>query len=402
MKFSWCWLSYTLIVYSSLSSCMAKGEKEHADSVGTISVRDTTIAPSKVSSQKDTELETVGIEELQTKPKGVQLLPDTLLGAYINIREVYANLDTSWGIVQATDSLTLTKGPDGTIAFSLMLICGNLPLCFMEGVAVLQDGYLEYRELLDFLDPPEECVLRIRFAGNEVILEDSTGNCRRGDRCGVSIDVWYVIDGIRLFKVRKDSIVRLKVMEAKKEIKHPKAQELELLISALKDKYYKVQLEAIQILGELNDSTVVQPLIDVVKDKDEDEEVRTQTIETLGKIKDQRIIEPLIEAITDENSEVRKLAIETLKTLGKINDPRIVEPLIDATKDEDSDVRVLAIDTLGDIKDPKTIPALIDALKDEHWHVQWAARRALVDMTGNDFGASWGNWQEWWNKNKAK
>ncbi len=367
MKFSWNSLLYTLIVYSLLSSYMAKKEKAHADSIGTISAGDTIISPPKISSQKDAELETIGIEELQTKPKGMQLLPDTLLGTYIDIHEVGVVGDTGWVIVQVTDSLTLTKSPDGAIQFSFMLICGNLHLCSMEGVAVLRDGYMEHRELLDWLDPPEECVLRIRFVGDGVILEDSTDNCTRSSSgsCGARCR----IDGTRLFRVRRESIVRLEAIEALREIKHPNAQELEFLISALKDEYYKVQLEVIQILGE---------------------------------IKDQRIIGPLIETIKDENSEVRKLAIETLKTLGKINDPRIVESLINAIKDEDSDVRVLVIDTLGDIKDPKTLPSLIEALKDEHWPIQWAARRALVDITGNDFGASWKNWQEWWNKNKAK
>ena len=162
----------------------------------------------------------------------------------------------------------------------------------------------------------------------------------------------------------KASLVRLEAVKALRGIKHPKSQELELLLSALKDEYYKVQLETIQILAEINDSTVVQPLS---------------------------------EAIKDDDLEVR---IQAIKTLGKIKDPRIVQVLIDAIKDENLEVRELAIDTLGDIKDPKAIPALIDALKDEHWPIQWAARRALVDITGNDLGAYWENWQEWWNKKK--
>jgi len=169
-------------------------------------------------------------------------------------------------------------------------------------------------------------------------------------------------------------------MEALGEIKHLKAQELELLISALKDEYYKVRWKAIEILGEINDSTAVQLLIDVIKKDEKDSEVRLQAIEAY--------------------SEAR---LQAIKALGKAKNPRTVKFLIDATKDEISaDVRVLAIDTLGDIKDPKAIPALIDALKDEHWHVQWAARRALVDITGNDLGVYLENWLEWWNKNKSK
>jgi hypothetical protein len=164
----------------------------------------------------------------------------------------------------------------------------------------------------------------------------------------------------------KASLVRLKAVKALRETKHPKAQERELLLSALKDEYYKVQLEAIQILAEINDSTVVQPFSEVIKDND---------------------------------LEVR---IQAIKALGRIKDPRTVYPLIEAIKDEDLEVRELAINTLGDIKDSKAIPALIAALKDEHWPIQWAARRALVDITGNDLGAYWENWQEWWNKNKVK
>ena len=198
MKISWRWLSHTLVVCLLLSSCTAKKKKAHADSIETISADDTTIVPPKISSQKDTELDAISIEELKTKFKGMQLLPDTLLGTYIDIHEVGVVGDTGWVCcVQVTDSLTLTKSPDGAIQFSFMLVCGNLHLCSMGGVAVPRDGYLEYRELLDWLDPPEECVLRIRFAGNEVILEDSADVCKGTGACGVRCR----IDGTRLFKV---------------------------------------------------------------------------------------------------------------------------------------------------------------------------------------------------------
>jgi len=85
-----------------------------------------------------------------------------------------------------------------------------------------------------------------------------------------------------------------------------------------------------------------------------------------------------------------------------------LETVIAALKDEDSTVRGGAARSLGEIKDSRAIKPLIAVvLKDEDSGVRSGASIALSKITGENFGdpSKWphpSEWQEWWEKNKAK
>lgn len=85
-----------------------------------------------------------------------------------------------------------------------------------------------------------------------------------------------------------------------------------------------VRWSAVEVLGEIGDTEAIEPLIQALKDKDED--VRRNAVEALGKIGDTRAVEPLIQALEDKNADVRETAVEAL---GKIGDVRAAEETID-------------------------------------------------------------------------
>ena len=123
-------------------------------------------------------------------------------------------------------------------------------------------------------------------------------------------------------------------------------------------------------------SPVVEPLIKELLDKNNDIKIKSVVITTLGMIKDSRSTEPLIAILRDKDDQLRRLA-ET--GLGEIKDARAVEPLIVILKDENENkyVRSGAATALGRIKDSYGVLPLIDMLKDKDSHVRREAALAL-------------------------
>ncbi len=58
----------------------------------------------------------------------------------------------------------------------------------------------------------------------------------------------------------------------------------------------------LRLLGKLGDKRAVLPLIEALKDEDED--VRKEAAEALGELEDKRAVVPLIEALKDEDVEM--------------------------------------------------------------------------------------------------
>jgi HEAT repeat protein len=75
--------------------------------------------------------------------------------------------------------------------------------------------------------------------------------------------------------------------------------------------------------------------------------------------------------------------------------------LISALKDRDSPARGDAAWALGKIRDPRAVEPLIAALKDENPSIQEDAEKALMQITGKDFGPDPVKWQNWWKQNKG-
>ncbi len=128
------------------------------------------------------------------------------------------------------------------------------------------------------------------------------------------------------------------------------SDEVSVLISALKDRDSGTRCKAAAALeekrlGEIGDTRAVEPLIQVLKDKDKD--VRLTAARVLGGIGDARAVEPLIQALTDEERVVR---MNAATALGRIGDKRAIEPLTDALEDEWSFAQKAAREALEKIQ----------------------------------------------------
>jgi HEAT repeat protein len=67
-------------------------------------------------------------------------------------------------------------------------------------------------------------------------------------------------------------------------------------------------------LGKTKEKRVVQPLIEVLKD--ENENVRRSSVLALLSIKSEIAVDPLIKMLNDKDFDVRLYALEALKTIG--------------------------------------------------------------------------------------
>jgi len=187
------------------------------------------------------------------------------------------------------------------------------------------------------------------------------------------------------------------------------------LIDALKDKDEDVRWLAAQHLGSIDPGEgAVQPLCDVLKNKQEGVRVRASAAYSLGRIRaDIRAAVPVLsEALDSEDALLRvnaaaslvkiepSLNKETLKILlGGLKDNRkyvrnsairaiglmgqdareAVPELASALKDEDKWCRLAAAHALEGMGSDarRAVPALYDALKDEDERLREAARSAL-------------------------
>ena len=195
---------------------------------------------------------------------------------------------------------------------------------------------------------------------------------------GVGDEVSVVISALKdkHFRARRDAAWILKnTGETLKEAAD--VRPVEPLIEVLSDKDRETRSGAVLALGNIGDARAVEPLIQVLKD--EDRGVQQSAASALGNIGDERAVEPLIEALSDEEKNVRR---EAADALGEIGDARAVEPLIQALKDEDWYVRSTAAKALGKIGDERAVEPLTNALEDEDKCVQKAAREALEKIQG--------------------
>ncbi|MFX0086481.1 MAG: HEAT repeat domain-containing protein [Candidatus Hodarchaeota archaeon] len=178
--------------------------------------------------------------------------------------------------------------------------------------------------------------------------------------------------------------------------------------------YWTVRFGAIEALGEIADKTTVDPLIEYLKE-DEDQDFRamvakqlgemgevaktagTALIETLADMKGTEIrenaahalgqlnitnaVEPLIKALQGENDEYARRQMAW--SLGELRNAKALSVLINTLNDSDKETRGNAAEALGKIKDSKTILPLLKASKDNDVDVQAKAIWALKEFTSN-------------------
>ncbi len=145
-------------------------------------------------------------------------------------------------------------------------------------------------------------------------------------------------------------------------------------INQLRSRDPAVREGAARKLGDLKETTAVEPLVVILK-KDKDSGVRWSAEDALVNIGGPAV-EPLIKMLKEDSWRVRRRAV---RTLGKIKDPRAIEPLIALMKaDGDCYVRKSAARAIGEINDPRANEILIPALKNKDWEVIEGAYRFYI------------------------
>ncbi|MCX7770626.1 MAG: HEAT repeat domain-containing protein [Proteobacteria bacterium] len=177
-----------------------------------------------------------------------------------------------------------------------------------------------------------------------------------------------------------------------------------VLIQISKDKNFKRRYVVFSALGEIQDETALDAIIDGLKDEKED--VRKYASRALIKIGPKAIPKMMERYVKeDENTkgylirafgELRNNAPEDLLindlngpnkydviwALGKTGSKKSLPYLINLLNSDDYKVRVQVCQALGDLNQPDAIPYLRKALKDKEVLVREWAARSLEVLTG--------------------
>lgn len=152
-----------------------------------------------------------------------------------------------------------------------------------------------------------------------------------------------------------------------------RAQAVDILIQALKDRDGQVPIAAAEELGRLGDPRAVAPLVAALHDREE--YIREAAAEALGNL-GTSAVGTLIEALRDPDTTVRGAAIRALGHVG----PPALPALADTLREPSRFIREAAAEALGHIRDERTVPVLIHALSDWDDNVRDKAARALVHV----------------------
>ena len=158
------------------------------------------------------------------------------------------------------------------------------------------------------------------------------------------------------------------------------------LVAALRDPSAEVALEAAASLGRLANVAAVEPLLEVVANRDGffHGVVRAAAATSLGQLHDARAVEPLIAALHDPMAEASQ---EAVLALGELGDARAVSPLLAVVENTDGfflgTVRRAAVRALNRLRDPRAIKTLaaIAARDDEDAAVREAAAEAVRTLS---------------------
>ena len=148
----------------------------------------------------------------------------------------------------------------------------------------------------------------------------------------------------------------------------------ELFLQKLYDSDWMIRSEAAVVLSKFNPEFVVEPLIKIMKDKNDF--VGEEVIWILGELKAKQAIEPLINMLKD--NECGWMAAISL---GKIGSEKVLKPLMKTLSDYSVKKRRAAVWALEKLKSEKSVPALKKALNDKDEEVRTLAALALENLS---------------------
>ncbi|WPD20733.1 MAG: HEAT repeat domain-containing protein [Candidatus Electrothrix scaldis] len=164
------------------------------------------------------------------------------------------------------------------------------------------------------------------------------------------------------------------------------------LIALLKDRDMLVRQAAAEILGQLDVSSAVPPLIELLREKDMPTPVRQAAAKSLGKLNAESAVKDMVHLLTEGDSRVRQVAVEVLVQL---HTELAVPELIHLLNHRVPPTRLAAVNVLDKLKDvlgeqtEDVVSALIPLLDDHVSSVRQMAAKALgrfkVELSKRDF-----------------
>jgi hypothetical protein len=130
-------------------------------------------------------------------------------------------------------------------------------------------------------------------------------------------------------------------------------------------------------------------------------EVRYYATMALGAFATTDVVMPLGTRLYDPDAGVRRAAVEALKDFP--DSPELlalVEQLRAELPGPDLARQRYATEALGVLKDVTAVPRLIELVKHADQTLVDAARKALVEITKQDFGTSRWRWRSWWERHR--
>jgi hypothetical protein len=176
------------------------------------------------------------------------------------------------------------------------------------------------------------------------------------------------------------------------------------LKDALKSEHLAVRIRAVLVLHSFGDKSGIDVMIEDMTAEDSND--RQAVVEALRKTRDRNAVPALIKALDDPSPQVRGIAIRAISEIGAPQAyDAMLSHILDAEPFRDKDGKSVPVGGLvcealaksnrwssfGDGNKP--IGPLIDALSDEA--IREAAYKALVKLTGTDFGNSIEEWRTW-------
>ncbi|MFC1668307.1 HEAT repeat domain-containing protein [Chlamydiota bacterium] len=177
--------------------------------------------------------------------------------------------------------------------------------------------------------------------------------------------------------VRKNALIALnKKVRGKKIIGTMAEKSFNMTIRALNDENPQVRLYAAGLLGLIEDTRAISPLMNHLQDPDK--EVQKYVILALGWIRSPQATNQLLEKLHDKDPKIR---MRSILSLALIKDPIAVPPLIEMLKDSDPVVKNSAIEALSNFKDERAIAPLLELLNDPQQSIRKLATDGLAQFS---------------------
>jgi HEAT repeat protein len=188
---------------------------------------------------------------------------------------------------------------------------------------------------------------------------------------------WEPIDG--------EGIYYLIALNDWKKLAHMGTSAVEPLLKVLQDENSStLHRGCIKTLGEIRDKRAVEPLIEILKNKEIS--LREEAVKALGQIGDQKVVKPLISVLQNEKNYT--LRGQTIRALGSTRDKRAVEPLLEILQREIQKPRSEAntaiitelAGALGKIKDERAITCLVSLYNEYTDYINKKIKIALLTI----------------------